>query len=185
MSGQDSQAPNAPSPLSVIPLVARTVKLFGRPTQLRLEPSYWEALDDICHREDLTVDELCSDLKDRLDSQSRRSRGIAVSLANAVRVFIVGYYRKAATEKATTAPAMAAATPSSAPPSIWPRRNPPRKADPRLIHPAGIRCRARIAWKRGGFRPPPARTARIRLKSITSGLHRDGISCVDRVGGVA
>ncbi|KAA0682355.1 ribbon-helix-helix domain-containing protein [Roseomonas genomospecies 6] len=99
MSGQDSQAPNAPSPLSVIPLVARTVKLFGRPTQLRLEPSYWEALDDICHREDLTVDELCSDLKDRLDSQSRRSRGFAVSLANAVRVFIVGYYRKAATEK--------------------------------------------------------------------------------------
>ena len=99
MSGQDSQAPNAPSPLSVIPLVARTVKLFGRPTQLRLEPSYWEALDDICHREDLTVDELCSDLKDRLDSQSRRSRGIAVSLANAVRVFNVGYYRKAATEK--------------------------------------------------------------------------------------
>lgn len=99
MSGQDSQASNAPSPLKAIPLVARTVKLFGRPTQLRLEPSYWEALDDICHREDLTVDELCSDLKDRLDSQSRRSRGVAVSLANAVRVFIVGYYRKAATEK--------------------------------------------------------------------------------------
>ncbi|GAA4255118.1 hypothetical protein GBZ26_09320 [Azospirillum formosense] len=99
MSGQDSQASNAPSPLNAIPLVARTVKLFGRPTQLRLEPSYWEALDDICHREDLTVDELCSDLKDRLDSQSRRSRGVAVSLANAVRVFIVGYYRKAATEK--------------------------------------------------------------------------------------
>lgn len=99
MSGQDSQASNAPSPLRAIPLVARTVKLFGRPTQLRLEPSYWEALDDICHREDLTVDELCSDLKDRLDSQSRRSRGVAVSLANAVRVFIVGYYRKAATEK--------------------------------------------------------------------------------------
>ncbi|MBB3265732.1 putative DNA-binding ribbon-helix-helix protein [Azospirillum sp. OGB3] len=99
MSGQDSQASNAPSPLNAIPLVARTVKLFGRPTQLRLEPSYWEALDDICHREDLTVDELCSDLKDRLDSQSRRSRGTAVSLANAVRVFIVGYYRKAATEK--------------------------------------------------------------------------------------
>ncbi|CAO3424935.1 ribbon-helix-helix domain-containing protein [Azospirillum argentinense] len=99
MSGQDSQASNAPSPLNAIPLVARTVKLFGRPTQLRLEPSYWEALDDICHREDLTVDELCSDLKDRLDSQSRRSRGNAVSLANAARVFIVGYYRKAATEK--------------------------------------------------------------------------------------
>ncbi|AIB14761.1 hypothetical protein ABAZ39_22970 (plasmid) [Azospirillum argentinense] len=99
MSGQDSQASNAPSPLNAIPLVARTVKLFGRPTQLRLEPSYWEALDDICQREDLTVDELCSDLKDRLDSQSRRSRGNAVSLANAARVFIVGYYRKAATEK--------------------------------------------------------------------------------------
>lgn len=84
----------------IAPLTARTVKLFGRPSQLRLEPSYWEALDEICRREDLTVDELCGDLQDRLETQTRRRRRLSgVSLANAVRVFIVGYYRKAATEK--------------------------------------------------------------------------------------
>lgn len=101
MAGHEPQANEAIQPAAgVIPLVGRSVKLFGRPTQIRLEPSYWEALDEICRREDLTVDELCSDLKDRLDEQTKRVRGVAsVSLANAVRVFIVGYYRKAATEK--------------------------------------------------------------------------------------
>lgn len=101
MVEQDSQEAGAlPLPAAVVPLEARTVALFGRPTQIRLEPSYWEALDEICRREDLTVDELCSDLKDRLDSQSQRARRVSgVSLSNAVRVFIVGYYRKAATEK--------------------------------------------------------------------------------------
>ena len=101
MAEQGSQETSTlPPPAGVVPLEARTVKLFGQTTQIRLEPSYWEALDEICRREDLTVDELCSDLKDRLDSQSRRSRRVSsVSLSNAVRVFIVGYYRKAATEK--------------------------------------------------------------------------------------
>ncbi len=101
MAGQEPQANEAAQTAAgVIPLAPRSVKLFGRPTQIRLEPSYWEALDEICRREDLTVDELCSDLKERLDEQSKRVRGVgSVSLANAVRVFIVGYYRKAATEK--------------------------------------------------------------------------------------
>lgn len=100
MAGQEPQASSATPPAGVAPLVARSVKLFGQATQIRLEPSYWEALDEICRREDLTVDELCSDLKDRLDSQTRRSRSaLSVSLSNALRVFIVGYYRKAATEK--------------------------------------------------------------------------------------
>lgn len=81
------------------PLTSRTVIMNGKPVQLRLEPSYWEALDEICRREDLTSDELLADLKDRLNEQSRRERrGTGVSLANAVRVFIVGYYRRAATE---------------------------------------------------------------------------------------
>ncbi len=100
MAGQEPQTSNATPPAGVAPLAARSVKLFGQATQIRLEPSYWEALDEICRREDLTVDELCSDLKDRLDSQTKRSRSaLSVSLSNALRVFIVGYYRKAATEK--------------------------------------------------------------------------------------
>ncbi|HEY0833679.1 MAG TPA: ribbon-helix-helix domain-containing protein [Azospirillum sp.] len=78
----------------------RTVTIAGRPTQVRLEPSYWEALDDICRREDLAIDELFTDLQLRLDQQTRRVTRphSTVSIANAARVFIVGYYRQAATE---------------------------------------------------------------------------------------
>ena len=101
MAEQGSQETSTlPPPAGVVPLEARTVKLFGHATLIRLEPSYWEALDEICRREDLTVDELCSDLKDRLDSQSRRSRRVSsVSRSNPVRVFIVGDYPKAAPQK--------------------------------------------------------------------------------------
>lgn len=84
-------------------LTARTVKVGGRSITIRLEPSYWEGLDEICNRETLTPAELLTDIKTRLDEQhlhGRRPRG--VSLANAIRVFIVGYYRRAATEKGHT-----------------------------------------------------------------------------------
>ncbi|HYG87997.1 MAG TPA: ribbon-helix-helix domain-containing protein [Azospirillum sp.] len=77
--------------------MSRSVKIAGQSRQLRIEPSYWEALEEIGQREGLSVDELCTDLKERLDAQSRRSAS-GVSLANAVRVFIVGYFRQAATE---------------------------------------------------------------------------------------
>ncbi|HYH20082.1 MAG TPA: ribbon-helix-helix domain-containing protein [Azospirillum sp.] len=88
------------NPPGVGPLTSRTVSIEGRPTQVRLEPSYWEALDDICRREDLAIDELFTDLQFRLDQQTRRVTrpNSTVSIANAARVFIVGYYRQAATE---------------------------------------------------------------------------------------
>jgi len=88
------------NPPGVGPLTSRTVSIDGQPTQVRLEPSYWEALDDICRREDLAIDELFTDLRGRLDQQTRRAPRSAstVSIANAARVFIVGYYRQAATE---------------------------------------------------------------------------------------
>jgi len=83
--------------LGISPLVSRTVNIAGQRHQIRIEPSYWEALEEIGRREDLSVDELCADLKDRLDAQARRNEP-GVSLANAVRVFVVGYFRQAATE---------------------------------------------------------------------------------------
>ncbi|MGQ9368488.1 ribbon-helix-helix domain-containing protein [Azospirillum sp. A39] len=79
------------------PLVCRTMLIAGRPTQVRLEPSYWEALEEIGRREGRDIDDLCSELKERLEEQTRR-RGV-VSVANAVRVFVVGYFRQAATDK--------------------------------------------------------------------------------------
>lgn len=83
----------------VASLTSRTLKLSGRDVTIRLEPSYWEGLEEICRREDLTVDELCYDVRDRMEQQSRRSSQAGVSLANALRVFVVGYFRQAATER--------------------------------------------------------------------------------------
>ena len=80
-------------------LASRTLRLFNRDVTIRLEPSYWEGLDEICRREDLTVDELCDDVRDRMEQQGRRTSQSGVSLANALRVFVVGYFRQAATER--------------------------------------------------------------------------------------
>lgn len=88
------------SGLSIIDLKARTLRIGERSISIRLEPSYWEGLEDICTREQRTAAEMIADIKTRLDEQHQSdptSRG--VTLANAVRVFIVGYYRRAATEK--------------------------------------------------------------------------------------
>jgi predicted DNA-binding ribbon-helix-helix protein len=81
---------------------SRTVVVDGQPCHLRVEPSYWEALDEICGREGLSIEELCSDLQRRLSDVpgvgEARVDTDRVSLANAVRVFSVGYFRQAATE---------------------------------------------------------------------------------------
>lgn len=83
----------------VASLVPRTLKLSGRDVSIRLEPSYWEGLEEISQREDLTVEELCGDVRDRMEQQGRRASQAGVSLANALRVFVVGYFRQAATER--------------------------------------------------------------------------------------
>lgn len=82
-------------------LLAREVWIDGDCQQVRLEPSYWDALEEICRREDVAVDDLCADLQRRMVEQSRRLRDRdtdRASLANAIRVFTVGYFRQAATE---------------------------------------------------------------------------------------
>ncbi|MCH6587852.1 MAG: ribbon-helix-helix domain-containing protein [Proteobacteria bacterium] len=71
-------------------LVNRNVHIRSRRTSLRLEPAMWDALDEICAREGVTEHELCTQI-DGLD--------IASSLTASVRVFIVTYFRGAATEK--------------------------------------------------------------------------------------
>ncbi len=49
----------------------------------------WDALDEICHREGMTLSQLCQ----RIDERRRAS-----SLTAAIRVFILTYFRGAATE---------------------------------------------------------------------------------------
>lgn len=72
------------------PLSNRNVTVNGRRTSMRLEQEMWEALREICRREDMTVHELCSLIDDR--------RGLS-SLTAATRVFILMYFRAAATDE--------------------------------------------------------------------------------------
>lgn len=85
-------------PKAVSPLASRAIMVQGREQSVRLEPSYWEALDEICRREEICLDELCTDLSSRIEHPVGRRGPLPVTLANAIRVFIVGYYRQAATE---------------------------------------------------------------------------------------
>jgi len=87
----------------VAPLKSQNIMIGGHRTSMRLEPSMWDALEDIARREGVSVNDLCSRIKVRLDEQARR-RGIGpednnVTLTSAVRVFIAAYYRRASTDE--------------------------------------------------------------------------------------
>ena len=71
-------------------LVNRNVSIGERRTSMRLEPAMWDALAEICRREKMTLHELCG----LIDGRRRTS-----SLSAGVRVFIVTYFRAAATEE--------------------------------------------------------------------------------------
>ena len=71
-------------------LVSRNVTVMGRRTSVRLEPDMWDALAELCRRENRTVHDICS-----LVAEHRQ----ASSLTAALRVFIVAYFREAATEE--------------------------------------------------------------------------------------
>lgn len=99
MEKQDHPPPNdAVSNQGV--LTTRRVEVDGRRITLRLERSYWGALDEICLREEMTAEEIITDMTRRLRARAASDDPSmsSVSLANALRVFIVGYFRQAATE---------------------------------------------------------------------------------------
>jgi predicted DNA-binding ribbon-helix-helix protein len=70
-------------------LVPRNITVGGKRTSVRLEPETWEALHEIARREHVSVHDVCT-----IVSQ-RRTRS---SLTAALRVFVLGYFRAAATE---------------------------------------------------------------------------------------
>jgi predicted DNA-binding ribbon-helix-helix protein len=67
----------------------RNIKLAGRRTSLRLEPEFWDALDEIVERESSSLSALCEKI---------RGRRAAANLTAAVRLFVLRYFRSAATE---------------------------------------------------------------------------------------
>jgi predicted DNA-binding ribbon-helix-helix protein len=71
-------------------LVNRNVTIRGRRTSLRLEPAMWDALHEVAQREGASVHEICS----RVEFNRQES-----TLTAAIRVFILAYFREAATEQ--------------------------------------------------------------------------------------
>jgi predicted DNA-binding ribbon-helix-helix protein len=68
----------------------RTYSNIGdRRTSLRLEPIMWDALADIARREGMSLHDVCAMVEERRQ---------ASSLTAAIRVFVLAYFRAAATE---------------------------------------------------------------------------------------
>ena len=72
-------------------LVNRNVTSATGRTSMRLEPELWSALEEICHREDLTL----ADLVQKIEAGKPHDGG----RTSAVRVWVLEYYRKATTEE--------------------------------------------------------------------------------------
>jgi len=70
-------------------LVSRNVIVGFRRTSLRLEPMMWRSLGEIARHQRLSVHRLCTEI----DGRRKES-----SLTAAIRVFILAYFRAAATE---------------------------------------------------------------------------------------
>ena len=72
-------------------LINRNIVVNSHRTSVRLEAEMWNDLRDICRREDKSVHDICTLIADR----KHESR----SLTSAIRVFLIAYYRAAATEE--------------------------------------------------------------------------------------
>ena len=70
-------------------LINRNVKALHGRTSMRLEPELWAALEEICCRENTAVGEVVK----RVDSA-----GFPGGRTSAVRVYVLNYFREAATD---------------------------------------------------------------------------------------
>jgi predicted DNA-binding ribbon-helix-helix protein len=80
-----SRAPG-PKPTDRATVIARSVRVAGRPTSVRLELGTWEALEEVAARERKAL----ADLVTAID----RTR-TASTLSAAISVFLINYYRRA------------------------------------------------------------------------------------------
>lgn len=72
-------------------LVSRNITVLGHRTSVRLEPEMWSSLHDIARREKCTIHDICSLVSLRKKPET--------SLTAAIRVFLMLYFRAAATEE--------------------------------------------------------------------------------------
>jgi len=76
-------------------LVNRNITVDGHRTSIRLEPEFWAGLADIAQSEDLTVDQLCTEVDHGAGDLSRTA---------AIRVFITSYMARRAERTAGQIP---------------------------------------------------------------------------------
>ena len=72
-------------------LISKNITVLGRRTSVRLEPEMWTSLREIAKREDCKIHDLCSLVQLRKNPDT--------SLTAAIRVFLMLYFRAAATEE--------------------------------------------------------------------------------------
>ncbi|MDD3183417.1 MAG: ribbon-helix-helix domain-containing protein [Alphaproteobacteria bacterium] len=72
-------------------LVSRNVTIGSHRTSIRLEPDMWNGLREICRREHVSMHEIATVVFERKSSNT--------SLTAAIRVFVMAYFRMAATEE--------------------------------------------------------------------------------------
>ena len=72
-------------------LLSRNITVGGRRTSVRLEPEMWNSLYDIAKRENCTIHDICTLISMRKNDKT--------SLTAAIRVFLMLYFRAAATEE--------------------------------------------------------------------------------------
>ena len=72
-------------------LISKNITIDGRRTSVRLEPAMWNSLSDICRRERTSIHVICTAISHHKPEDT--------SLTAAIRVFIMSYYRAAATEE--------------------------------------------------------------------------------------
>lgn len=72
-------------------LVSRNVTIGTHRTSIRLEPDMWNGLREICRREHVTIHDIATVVAVRKPLNS--------SLTAAMRVFVMAYFRSAATEE--------------------------------------------------------------------------------------
>ena len=71
-------------------LLSRNITVLGRRTSVRLEPEMWNALRDVARHERCSINDLCTLVQMRKNPNT--------SLTAGIRVFVMLYYRAAATD---------------------------------------------------------------------------------------
>ncbi len=75
-------------------LISRNITVEGRRTSVRLEPEMWHALKEISRRERANIHQICTSVSLRKQDDC--------SLTAAIRVYVMDYFRAAATEEGHT-----------------------------------------------------------------------------------